>query len=510
MNLVSAQAAERAAHVRARFRVLAATPRAFAVAAAFWLIGLAWIRPLAVPDEGRYTDIARWMVLSGDWLIPRLNGLPFIQKPPLYFWLEAAGIALVGSGALVCRWVSLAAALTTACVLYRFVRARYDERAGRWSAIALLTSPLFFATAQFASLDMLVSGCITCAILFAVDATEAAETSEPRATGLWLGAYAAAALGVLAKGLIGAAIPGLVFVVWAIATRRPRRILAAVHLPGLALFFLLTVPWFVLVERRLPGFLHYFFIHNHVERYAAGGFNNERGAWFYPALIVAGMLPWVLLVIPAVRSALGRQERARHAVMLGLTWSIAVVVFFSFPRSKLAGYVLPAVPALALVLGPWWAEWKYRRPAGLLAMVLCVVLIPAALRANGLDPGRLASDLRAQIADADRVVFWTRYFFSVPVILYRSRAVEVVDDWSRPSAQIPDSWRRELAAGREFEPARAVGVLITPREFRASLGNNSARVWVWAHRHDMNAPELAGFEIVLARGDYVVLRRRAP
>jgi 4-amino-4-deoxy-L-arabinose transferase-like glycosyltransferase len=472
-----------------------------------WLAGLAWLRPLAVPDEGRYTDIARWMVLSGDWLIPRLNGLPFIQKPPLYFWLEAAGIGLAGSSVLVARWVSLAAALATGYVVHRFVRARFDADAARWSTIVLLTSPLFFSTAQFASLDMLVSTCITCTILFAIEAAEAPADHGRR---FWLAAYATAALGVLAKGLIGIVIPALVFSLWAIALRRPRLLLHAVQLRGLLLFAAMTVPWFVLVERRVPGFLHYFFIHNHFERYAAGGFNNPRGPWFYFALVFGGMLPWSVAAFHASRSALTRSATGRAAALLGLISSMTVIVFFTIPTSKLAGYVLPALPALAIVLGPWCARWKYRRPAAIVGVLLCIAVIPLALRAKGLDPGRLAAALRPQVQVDDRVVFWGRYFFSVPVILQRTRPVEVVDAWTTPSVNLPDTWRRELAAGREFEPASGAGVLLTPGEFQESLARHPGRVWVWVHQDDAKALQLAGFVAVLARGEYVVLQRASP
>ncbi|HTT09964.1 MAG TPA: glycosyltransferase family 39 protein [Burkholderiaceae bacterium] len=489
-----------------RFSSLLRLRLGFALAATLWLAVTAWIRPLHVPDEGRYTDIARWIVLTGDWLIPRLNGLPFIQKPPLYFWLEAAGVQLLGTSLIVTRWVSLATALLTVYVVHRFVRTRCGQDAARWSAIILLTSLFFYGAAQFASLDMLVNACITCTILFAI---EAAQAPPDRASRLWLAAYAAAAFGVLAKGLIGMVIPGLVFIVWALATRRPRLLLAAIQVRGILLLLLITVPWFALVERRMPGFLRFFFIHNHFERYAESGFNNPRGAWYFFALVFALTLPWVLGLYHAARAGLAGRGPARDAVLLGLLGSLAVIVFFSIPRSKLPGYVLPAVPALAIALGPWFATWKHRRLFAVIAVVLCIVAQPLVLRAQGLDPGRLASVLRPQIAAPDRVVFWARYFFAVPVILDRTRAVEVVDAWDKPSDQLPDSWRRELVEGREFEPSRATGVLITPEEFEASLAQDPARVWVWVSRDDARAPQLAGFEVAGERGEYLVLRRGA-
>jgi hypothetical protein len=107
------------------------------------------------------------------------------------------------------------------------------------------------------------------------------------------------------------------------------------------------------------------------------------------------------------------------------------------------------------------------------------------------------------------VVFWTRYFYSVPLILERTRPVEVVDDWTAPRTQLPDSWRREFAEGRAFDPVAAVGVLLTPGGFLCTLTTDTSRVWVWAHKEDTYDPELAGFEVALTRGDYVVLRRAA-
>jgi 4-amino-4-deoxy-L-arabinose transferase-like glycosyltransferase len=487
-----------------RFASSLRSPRGFALAIAVWLVGLAWIRPLHIPDEGRYTDIARWIVLTGDWLIPRINGLPFIQKPPLYFWLEAAGMGLLGTSVIVARWASLASALAITYVVYRFVRKRYGEDAARWSTIVLVTSLFFYGAAQFASLDMLVCACITCTILFAV---EAAEAPPDRARWPWIAAYVVAALGVLSKGLIGMVIPGLVFILWAFAVRKPRLILSALQVPGILVFLVIVIPWFALVEQRMPGFLRFFFIHNHFERYAESGFNNPRGPWYFFALVLGGTLPWALALFHSARAGLAAGRPARDAALLGLLWSIAVVVFFSIPRSKLPGYVLPAVPALAIVLGPWCATWKHRRLFTVIALVVCIVAIPMALRAKGLDPGRLANDLRKQVAARDRVVFWTRYFYSVPVILARTQPVEVVDAWAESAEQVADNWRREFVEGREFEPARATGVLITPEEFQASLAKDRARIWVWVARGDAGAPQLAGFEVAGERGEYLVLRR---
>ena len=110
--------------------------------------------------------------------------------------------------------------------------------------------------------------------------------SKPaKARPLWIAAYAAAGFGLLAKGLIGIVIPGAVFVLWSLAERRPRRILDAISVPGLAVFALIVVPWFWLMEQRVPGFAATFFLHHHVARFVETKFNNAIGPWFYPVVL---------------------------------------------------------------------------------------------------------------------------------------------------------------------------------------------------------------------------------
>jgi 4-amino-4-deoxy-L-arabinose transferase-like glycosyltransferase len=160
------------------------------IAASIWLAALAWVRHLALPDEGRYTDIARWMDGSGDWLIPRMNGLPFIQKPPLYFWLEAAAIGTVGANPFSARLVSLASSVLICASVFWLVRQFADEQSARWSLAALVFNLLYFGGAQYANFDMLIAGFVTATLAFAISATQ--PTSPARA--LWLCAYATAGL----------------------------------------------------------------------------------------------------------------------------------------------------------------------------------------------------------------------------------------------------------------------------------------------------------------------------
>lgn len=481
---------------------LASPARVFAVCFA-WLAAWAWLRPLAVPDEGRYTDIARWMVSSGDWLVPRLDGIAFLHKPPLYFWIEGAFVAILGTSALVARLTSLLAAALLCMASAWFVRHWLGERAARWTLAVLALNPLLVLGAQYANLDMLVAAWIGVTILLAAHAS----LSPPdRQRPWWMAAYASAALAVLAKGLIGCVLPGAVFVAWCLAERKPGRILTGVSAAGLLAFVVVVVPWFVAVEHATPGFLHYFFIHHHLERFVQTGFNNMHGVWFYPVVLALGLLPWVACAWAAVRAGWRAAGVRRSLTMLGLIWFILILVFFSIPPSKLAGYILPVLPAFALVVGPWVAQWAPRRRVAWGAAVLCGGIALALVPAQKDPPARLAQQVRAQIGTQDRVAFWDAYYFAVPIALGRSHVVEVVGDWSTPGAQLPDNWRRELKEGAEFDPRHAQA-LVSVEAFRASLEATPGAVWLFAGADEAaHQPWLAQWQRMAEQGGYVVLR----
>lgn len=498
---------DRQAHFPARaaqwWRAATATPARLMLLVAAWLASLAWLRPLSVPDEGRYTEIARWMAASGDWLVPRLDGIAFLHKPPLYFWAEAALIALFGTSAFVARLVSLAAGVLMCGAAYALVRRMLDEGAARWSVAVLALNPLLVLGAQYANLDLLVAAWITVTLVLAALASRADAQTRTR---WWIAVHAAAALAMLAKGLIGIVLPGAVFVLWALTERAPKRMTAALSAAGAAAFLLIALPWFVAVERQVPGFLRYFFIHHHFQRYAEAGFNNVQAVWFYPAVLALGLLPWTLLLWPAARAGLRARGGRRSLAMLGLVWFAVVLVFFSIPRSKLVGYILPLLPAFAIMVGPWVAQWRWWRAAAVGAATLCAGLVIGLASYQDDPPARLARALAAQIGPHDRVAFWDAYYFAVPVALGHGIPVELIGDWSKPGAQLPDNWRPELKEGAEFDPQHA-GVLISPAQFEASLHERAVPVWIWVGADAVaRDPWLRRLPRVAAHGAYVVLR----
>ena len=316
---------------------------------ALWLAAAAWMRPLMHPDEGRYATVAYEMLRSGDWLTPTLNGMPFFHKPPLFYWLTGAALAVFGPNEFAARMASLIGASMGAWALYLFTRHWCGQALARRSVLVLLVLPMFFAAAQFANLDMLVAGCITATILALAHAALCFEQGLAYRRVLWL-AYVLAGLGVLAKGLIGFVLPAMVIGLWLLLRWRWRTLWALLSVPGVVLMLVVTAPWFVAMQLRFDGFLHYFFVVQHFQRFAATGFNNVQPWWFYPAVLVLCSFPLVLwLRGTCVRGYFTHQDtQGALRMLMGLT-VLCVLLFFSLPKSKLLGYILPAVPALA-----WW------------------------------------------------------------------------------------------------------------------------------------------------------------
>ena len=329
------------------------------------LVLLGAVRPLALPDEGRYAEISRWMLVSGDWLVPRLDGLPFFHKPPLSHWLQAASMAVLGVTPWAARLPGVLLALLLVGGLYSAARRLADPPLAGRAALMLGTSAAVLIGGPYVNHDMGVAAWITSAIWCFALAFAAGE--RPHA-GWARAGFVASALGVLTKGLIGLALPALVLLLWLSWTRQWRKVWRLPWASGLALWVVITVPWFVLAGRRHPGLWDYLFGVQQFARYTGGGFNNPQPGWFYPAALALLLFPWAFF---AIFEAFAQARRAQAAikieparwVSLCWIWLSAIVLFFSVPRSKLIGYVLPALPPLALLAAAGWqrvtARWRH-------------------------------------------------------------------------------------------------------------------------------------------------------
>lgn len=357
-----------------------------------WFLAFTGARPLNVPDEGRYAEVAREMVVWGDWVTPRLDGVPFLDKPPLFYWMAALGFRAFGVHVWTARLVpALMGSLGCLLVFLAGVRL-HGRRAGLLAAVVLAVSPFYFGASLYVNHDLAVAVWIAGAVLAFAVALPAAGRWRPA---WFLAGCAAAGLAVLTKGLVGIVFPFGVAGPWALATRRWNRVAWPALAAGAVLLGALVLPWVIAAQAANPDFLHYFFVTQHFERFTGRTFNNPAGPAFYLVVLAAGLLPWTPLLPAAVRQAVAAFRRDRSdggADLLLLLWPALVVVFFSIPRSKLAGYVAPAVPPLALLLGRWWDQVLQKTgdpPRSLRVSGWLMVAVAIALGAAPLLPARV-------------------------------------------------------------------------------------------------------------------------
>ena len=454
--------------------------------ALLWFAATAWLRPLAIPDEGRYVGVAREMLLRGDWLVPTLNGAPFFHKPPLFYWLTAASMQLLGTDVLAARLASILAAAAVTTGLFVYLRRWADPIRARWAVIVLASTPLFFGGAQYANLDMLVAACIGGAVLCAAHALNSRDAGQRYRVAL-ASAFAVAALGVLAKGLIGAVVPVLVLLSWGLLTGRLMRTLTLLSwAPGVLLFFCLAAPWFIEMQARFPGFDHYFFVVQHFERFASTGFNNSQPIWFYPVVLGALMLPWSPWLLALRRRSYWSQPDPSHTRSLMAAWVVVVVCFFSMPSSKLIGYILPALPPLGFLVADAMRHiallrqldernprvrsnaLRARELSVAVAILVCVGAVIAAHFAQPKSMRVLAQHLEAARHPDEPVIFVDSYYYDVAFYAHLNAPVRVVDLWL-PAELAKDSWRRELFDAVAFAPAATRLQLMHPADLPPML-----------------------------------------
>lgn len=381
------------------------------------------MRPLLLPDEGRYASVVREM-LAGDAWLPTLNGLPFFHKPPLFYWIDMAAMKVFGVNAFASRMGSMLGAWLMGASLLLALRRWSTARVAAAALGVLATTPFFFVGAQYANHDMLVAGLISAAIFALVRAIEAPQRI---ALGwLVLGAVGCA-LAVLAKGLIGFVLPALVLGPWLLAQRRWRDIARLLHPVGLLAFLVVAAPWFFVMQLRFADFFDYFFVEQHFRRFLQTSFNNVNPFWFYLAVLPALTLPWSLWLPAALRRLWSRREAYTG---LYVWWLIAVVGFFSLPSSKLVGYVLPALAPLCALLAQATAASPQRMRRAVLgaAAALCVAIVVAVAWQAPKSNRPAALALASHRAAAERVVMVDDYFYDLPFYARLTQPVIVVSD----------------------------------------------------------------------------------
>ena len=333
-------------------------------------------RKLIRPDEGRYAEIPREMVVSGDWTTPRLNELKYFEKPPLQYWATAVAYEVFGEH----QWTSrIWAALTgfAGILLAWFTGARlFGREAGIYAALLLGSSMLYAMMSHINTLDMGVTFFISLG-LFSLLLAQKEDQVAARRNWMLL-AWAGLALAVLSKGLMGLVLPGAALFLYSVFNR-DITVWKRMHwFSGLLLFSLIAVPWFVLVIKANPEFFQRFFIYEHFERFTTKVHGRFQPWYYFVPILLLGMMPWTMLMFDTLlRSWRGSVRKVKEfsPERFLLVWAVFVYLFFSISDSKLPSYLLPMFPALALLMGKQLAEMKARRLFWLTIPSLVVVAI---------------------------------------------------------------------------------------------------------------------------------------
>jgi 4-amino-4-deoxy-L-arabinose transferase-like glycosyltransferase len=417
-----------------------------------WLLwvtlALAWfatvqVRPLLDPDEGRYAEIPREMLAHGDWITPRFNDLKYFEKPPLQYWATAA----IYAGAGLCEWSSRAWAFALAFACLPLIYAWTARLYGHGSALAALTalavSPYFEIIGHLNLLDAGFTFWLSAAVL----AFTLAQTALPGAAGerRWmLAAWAAAALAVLSKGIVVGVLATGALIAYTLI-ERDRLTWRRLHLvPGIALFAGIAAPWFIVVSLRNPSFPGFFFVHEHFTRFLTTVHQRVEPWWYFLPLLLLAVLPWLVPLARAVRSA-WQEPRGARAPAAGagapagaaahtalppfrplrflLVYALVTLVFFSASGSKLAPYILPLLPVLAALTGAHTpdpqalARHAARIGAALVLVVAAGLLLYSARRNNFVSHEALAWALAgATVAVAAAAVSFMRSAGAVGVV----------------------------------------------------------------------------------------------
>lgn len=352
----------------------------------FWLtlcIGVFFIfclgsRALSVPDEGRYAEIAREMLVSHDFVTPHLDGVKYFEKPAWVYWVGAVSLKFFGNNAWAARLPNMLMALLGCIACYAAGRQLFDRRTGLIAATVLATSTLYFTMAHSLTLDMTLSVWLTISLLCFITAVDLPRRSTAR-YGLCLGLYVAAALAVLTKGLIGLVFPGVIIFLWFVITCRWRELLHIHLLSGIVVFVAIAAPWHILVQQQNPEFFHFYFVEQHFTRYLTKAMHRYQPWWWFLPVLIGGFLPWIFLLPQALKQAWPRswsEARLKHKEIFLAIWIIFIFVFFSLSDSKLIPYIVPIFPAMAILVARYLSQtYQLRSIAHVISMVATGLLV---------------------------------------------------------------------------------------------------------------------------------------
>jgi 4-amino-4-deoxy-L-arabinose transferase-like glycosyltransferase len=308
-------------------------------------------------DEARYAQVAREMLVRHDWITPVLGGSPWLEKPPLYYWQAMIAYQFFGVSDWAARLPSALDAFALVFAVYWFLR-RFRPGFELDGALMLASSAGIVGYARAASMDLSLAAAFTIAML----AWYAWFESGTR--GYLASFYGFLAIAMLAKGPVAPVLAVVIIAVFAAIERSAQTVWKTLWPPGVLLFCVLGLPWYVMVQLRNPRFFHEFIVEHNLARFGTNLYHHPEPFWYYVPVTLLGWAPWAVFVAAACTWAVGR-FRNRDTVSLGpflMIWIAVTVVFFSISRSKLPGYVLPAIPPGIVALAEYVRERIASRP----------------------------------------------------------------------------------------------------------------------------------------------------
>jgi len=356
------------------------------------------------PDEPRYAWIARDMAETGDWVTPRLYGKPWFEKPPLFYWGAALSFKYLGVSEASARLPSAISALLATLVLAWLAWRLFGAETARWLLLLLPTSVGMIGFSHAAATDMPFSGMLTIAMVCAAVVLGLTRNENtpilPRTPwlalllfGFFLG------LAVLAKGPAAIILSGGAVFFWALFTKHWRDAFRLIHPVALVSFCATALPWYILCAHRNPDFFRIFIIEHNFKRFLTPEFQHIQPFWYYLPIVLIALVPWTFWFLWNAMSGAIKFYRTRQmgeADWLLICWPVFTILFFTISKSKLPGYILPALPPIVLLAAQktktWFAQPRFARWPIFLEAVVVISLFPLAVYFDALVP--TTEDLR--------------------------------------------------------------------------------------------------------------------
>jgi 4-amino-4-deoxy-L-arabinose transferase-like glycosyltransferase len=360
-------------------------------------------------DEPRYAQIGREMLARHDWIVPTLNGTPWLEKPVLLYWQEMVSYKMFGVQDWAARVPSAFYASLLVLAAFFFMR-RFRPGSELDAALITASCAAMIGFSRVASTDMQLSAPFCVAML-------AWWTWHETGKKFWLMAfYLLLAIGALAKGPISPAMAVLIVAVYASLRRDGSIFVRSIWLPGFAVFFAAVLPWYVAVQIKVPSFLRVFFFEHNLERFGTNLYQHSQPFWYYIPVFILATMPWIVFTLPALVTSIREIWRGLRpsapAAKLSLSddaateatetapvierdwltafftlWTVLPILFFSISRSKLPGYILPGIPAATMLTAAYLhrtQQGKMDRLKVMLHSLVCGGLVAGALVAPWL------------------------------------------------------------------------------------------------------------------------------